>query len=205
MRKRQLVNFTLMQDLYTIASRYVVDITRNTVTDLHTNTSNKVEQRLITVLCLLADQPKKLVSRDTLIKEVWNDYGGADEALTQAISFLRKLLNDADKTLIETVPKKGYILHADIIGTAPGGETLEEKPENAAPASNKKKYIVIALGVILITSTILFFTIGQHSESPDLLHSDPTHTNIEDTIRSRSPDIRPHLQKDSIKMEDIKQ
>lgn len=95
-----------MQRVFIIANRYIVDTTRDTISDKQTSTGSKVEQRLIRVLALLAGHPNEVVSRDRLIKEVWNDYGGGDEALTQAISFLRKLLNDTDRTLIETVPKK---------------------------------------------------------------------------------------------------
>jgi len=45
-----------------------------------------------------------------MIREIWHNYGGGDEGLSQAISFLRKTFGDREKKLIRTVPKKGYQL-----------------------------------------------------------------------------------------------
>ena len=74
----------------------------------------KLEPRLMKLLCLLTDTPGKLITRDEIVDKIWNGYGGGDEGLTQAISFLRKILNDTGKTIIETVPKSGYIFHGTI-------------------------------------------------------------------------------------------
>ncbi len=49
----------------------------------------------------------ELVTREALIQEIWNNYAGAEEGLTQAISSLRKVLVDDSKSLIQTVPKRG--------------------------------------------------------------------------------------------------
>jgi hypothetical protein len=56
------------------------------------------------------DQPRGYL----FAREIWDDYGNADEGLTLAISHLRRQLQDDTKVLIETVPKKGYVLHAEI-------------------------------------------------------------------------------------------
>ncbi|MDW3652387.1 MAG: winged helix-turn-helix domain-containing protein [Bacteroidia bacterium] len=74
--------------------------------------SFKVEPRLMQVLICLAEDAGNLVPRSELIKKVWNNYGGAEEGLMQAISKLRKfLLDDArQQQVIQTIPKKGYRL-----------------------------------------------------------------------------------------------
>lgn len=66
------------------------------------------------LLCLLAQQPDQLLTRETLVQEIWDNYPGADEGLTNAVSFLRKLLGDEQKEMIRTIPKKGYLLKASI-------------------------------------------------------------------------------------------
>ena len=71
---------------------------------------------------------------EQLIKEVWNDYGGADEALNQAISFIRKVPVDNNKEIIETIPKKGYVLHAVISNV--------ENEHNILPTYNKNCIII---------------------------------------------------------------
>src|ERR1700753_1586895 len=74
----------------------------------------KLELRLMKLLCLLVVNTGNLVTREEIVEKIWNGYGGGDEGLTQAISFLRKALNDIDKTIIETVPKGGYIFRGRV-------------------------------------------------------------------------------------------
>lgn len=181
-----------MQGVFVIANRYIVDTTRNTVSDQQTSTVSKVEHRLIRVLTLLAGHPNEVVSRDRLVKEIWNDYGGADEALTQAISFLRKLLNDTDRTLIETVPKMGYILQAAITNADPVDERPEIHTLKARPRG-WKKYVFIAIGFVFVCIILLLFVKNDSTPSPDVLHPDRGHSGAEDTIRSGNPDFRPEV------------
>lgn len=60
------------------------------------------------------------VSRETLLDDVWGDEG-SDEALTQAISKLRRALGDTARPyrVIETAPKYGYRLRQHRIALAP--------------------------------------------------------------------------------------
>jgi DNA-binding winged helix-turn-helix (wHTH) protein len=104
-----------------INDRFEVDQLRGEITDRQAGTLNRIEPRLIKLLCLLTEHREKPVSREMIVKEIWNNYPGADEGLNQAISVLRKLLNDNEKRIIETLPKIGYCFHgtttADLIGT----------------------------------------------------------------------------------------
>ena len=102
------------QEPFYINNRFFTDPATSSVKEIAGAKEIHLEPRLMNLLCLLALNEGKLVSRDFLIKEIWNNYGGADEGLTQAISFLRKVIGDKKKDIIETVPKKGYILHATI-------------------------------------------------------------------------------------------
>ena len=106
---------------FNINSRFSVDATLNLIKDRETGKEHRLEPRLINILCMLAEHEGELVRREQLISEIWSDYGGAEDSLNQAISFLRKALQDSKKELIETVPKKGYILHA----TISSGENVE--------------------------------------------------------------------------------
>ena len=69
--------------------------------------SLRLEPRLAGLLSVLAQQAGQTISRSDLLALVW-DEDGSDEALTQAISRLRRGLGD--KSLIETVPRIGYRL-----------------------------------------------------------------------------------------------
>lgn len=60
---------------------------------------------------MLIENNGEVVSREELIKEVWGNYGNGNEYLTHSICLLRSLM---DKSVIKTVPKKGYVLNAHL-------------------------------------------------------------------------------------------
>ncbi len=70
----------------------------------------KVEPRLMKVLLFLVRNKGRVVSREKILKEIWEDVIVNDEAVTQSIYQLRKVLSNGsgDKKYIETIPKKGY-------------------------------------------------------------------------------------------------
>lgn len=128
-----------------INDRFVVDSLRNEVTNKQTGKVNRVEPRLIKLLCLLAENEGKAVSRKIIVKEIWNDYPGGDEGLNQAISVLRKLLDDDKKKIIETLPKTGYCLRGKI-----GYDQMAPKRK-----SFRKIYLSAAAVLLLIAAFAL--------------------------------------------------
>lgn len=72
----------------------------------------KVEPRLMEVLLSLARAKGGVVKKEQMVAEIWDNYGGGEEALLQSISKLRKIFRDDARRpkVIETIPKKGYRL-----------------------------------------------------------------------------------------------
>lgn len=102
----------------TINNRFRINASRNEISDEVTGKFIRLEPRLMKLLCLLIENRGQIVKREFIIKQVWNDYPGAGEGLNQAISGLRKLLEDDQKKIIETLPKNGYCFHG-VIGEIP--------------------------------------------------------------------------------------
>jgi DNA-binding winged helix-turn-helix (wHTH) protein len=102
----------------------------------------RVEPRLMVVLTELAALSPSPATRDHLLGVAWPE-DGADEALTLAISRLRRALG-AEAGLIATIPKIGYRLTAAPAPLAPS------RP--AAPASRhataQRAALVLALLVV---------------------------------------------------------
>lgn len=133
-----------------INDRFLVNSALNLVTDEPAQAPTRLEPRQMKLLCLLAVHAGELVSRERIISEIWDDYGGGDEALSQAISFLRKALQDEEKKLIRTVPKSGYLLQASV---TPVSHTMaEETPFTHAPkpATRKRQLWAILAGAAII-------------------------------------------------------
>lgn len=76
--------------------------------------------RYLDALALLVGQHGTLITKDRFMAEVWRGVPVTDEALTQCIRSLRRVLGDeaTNPRLIETVPKHGYRFIAAV--TVPG-------------------------------------------------------------------------------------
>jgi len=77
--------------------------------------NHAVEPLVMKVLSVLVDNANQVVTRDSLIDEVWGVAYGGDERLSRAISLLRKSLGDTrgNHNFIQTIPKTGYKLVLD--------------------------------------------------------------------------------------------
>lgn len=64
------------------------------------------------VLRHLAENAGRLVSKQELFEVVWPNVAVTDDSLVQCVRELRDKLSDTDHRLIETVPRRGYLLNA---------------------------------------------------------------------------------------------
>ena len=73
----------------------------------------KLEPKAMAVLVYLAERPGEVVSREALLAAVWPGVVVSDDALTQVVIKLRKVLGEG---YIQTISKKGYRLAAPVAG-----------------------------------------------------------------------------------------
>lgn len=83
-----------------------------------------VEPLTVELALALAARAGEVVSRDFLIESVWQGYPGADRALTNSVSKLRRALKTAgaESGAIETVPKRGYRIRGASVRRLPATE-----------------------------------------------------------------------------------
>jgi DNA-binding winged helix-turn-helix (wHTH) protein/predicted Zn-dependent protease len=88
------------------------------------------------VLVRLATTPRGLVTREELLRCVWPDCENGDQVLTTAVYKLRRAFAaSADaRPPVETVPRRGYLLAADVETLTSGSTTLEERDDPAFAA-----------------------------------------------------------------------
>lgn len=85
----------------------------NRIRHLVKGEERQLEPRLIKLLCFLAANEERVLSREELVQELWPRVVVNENSLTRAISELRKQLQSPDSLLpnyIETIPKRGYRL-----------------------------------------------------------------------------------------------
>jgi TolB-like protein/Flp pilus assembly protein TadD len=66
------------------------------------------------VLRYLVENAGRLVSKDELIRAVWPNVVVTDESLTRCVSDVRLALQDHAQRIIKTVPRRGYLLAAQV-------------------------------------------------------------------------------------------
>ncbi|QSX34238.1 PD40 domain-containing protein [Shewanella avicenniae] len=76
----------------------------------------RLESRVMQVLLCLIRHAEQVVTRELLIAEVWSGGLVSDNAINRIIGLLRQSLGDNAKSpqFIRTVPKKGYVLIAEV-------------------------------------------------------------------------------------------
>jgi DNA-binding winged helix-turn-helix (wHTH) protein len=89
---------------------YTLDLTRGSLR----NAGGEIELRpkSFELLRYLIENAGRLISKDELVNAVWPDVIVGDDSLAQCVSELRHALNDPDRRIIKTVPRRGYLLAA---------------------------------------------------------------------------------------------
>src|SRR5258708_1576164 len=91
------------------------------------------------VLLFLAQNPKRLVTKEELLQAVWGDTFVEEGNLTQYISHLRKALGDnsEDSRLIVTIARKGYQFTGDV-AVAEAADTPKQMAIQAPVTDNSR-------------------------------------------------------------------
>ena len=106
---------------------YLVEPESNSIS--HEGESLRVEPKAMEVLVLLAANAGQVVSRQELEDQIWANMVVGPDALTNSIIKLRRALGDDAKnsSVIETIPKKGYRLIAEVREVADDEPALKRR------------------------------------------------------------------------------
>jgi len=91
-----------------------------------------IEARQLKLLKLLIENYGQAVSRNQIMDALWNDTIVSDNSVSQAITQLRKSLQDDKETprFIKTVPRVGYQLIAELVFPEPPSAHVEQFKKN---------------------------------------------------------------------------
>ncbi|MEX3315367.1 winged helix-turn-helix domain-containing protein [Sulfitobacter sp. PS-8MA] len=96
------------------------------------------------VLAVLAAAMGETVTREALIAKVWSGRSVSDDSVAQCIAEIRRVLNDSEKRIIETVPREGYRL------------VPPAKAPASRPLSRHRVAMVLLLLAIAALALVLF-------------------------------------------------
>lgn len=104
----------------------------NAIQHLQSKQTRSLEPRLMQLLCTLAANSLRVLSREYLVSQLWPNVIVNENSLTRAISELRKQLRDGcEKETIETIPKRGYRLKCPAIAV----ESIKRREFDLTPNS----------------------------------------------------------------------
>ena len=116
------------------------------------------------LLVYLAEHAGAIVTKEAIIRDVWDGAFVTDEALTYSIFEARKALGDDARRprFIQTVPRKGYRLIAPVSED----DGTDESAARAVPRPGfLDRRILVLLGVGIAMAVVWFF-LGSGNESP---------------------------------------
>jgi TolB-like protein/DNA-binding winged helix-turn-helix (wHTH) protein/Tfp pilus assembly protein PilF len=130
--------------------------------------NEKLDPKVMDVLVLLAQHAGQVVLREDLLAQVWPKAVVSDYALSRCIYELRRQLNHAAgneryKSMLETLPKRGYRLHGKVDALLPPAPAPEPEPapQASAPAPRRLDPRVLAIAGVLLFAGALWFAASR--------------------------------------------
>ncbi len=116
-----------------------------------------IEPKVMDILVLFAARPGEVIPKSEIASAIWGEVEVNDDALTRTLWKLRKALGDSAKnpSYIETVPKRGYRLIAEV-STAGPSSISASKPAGTSTAVRIPTELVALGGVLLVVIALLF-------------------------------------------------
>ena len=94
------------------------------------------------LLRLLAENAGRLLDRDTINRAIWSDVAVTDDSITQCVRDIRRAIGDDVQQVLKTVPRRGYLLPADV--TSMRDPPVSQPAVGAAPLPDKPSIAVLA-------------------------------------------------------------
>lgn len=130
---------------FILANQFIFDPNSNTLFDKKSDDSVRLGSNESRILLMFVLHPLDVIKREELHDFVWRQQGFEvdNSSLTQAISTLRKVLNDSTKSpeFVKTVPKRGYQFIATVEKTTASKSAIQaqnqDPPKDASATNNE--------------------------------------------------------------------
>ena len=133
----------------------------------------QVERRVMLLLLCLVENVDQVVTREALLARLWHNKVPNDEALTQAVSKLRKALGDSAKSgqVIQTVRKVGYRLKGPV--SPAGGANSGKGTNRPSLKRSRKKWMWVkwvamtGMGIVFLSNIVTVRTFNADEPHSD--------------------------------------
>jgi TolB-like protein/DNA-binding winged helix-turn-helix (wHTH) protein/Tfp pilus assembly protein PilF len=137
------------------------------------------------VLSMLAARRGELVSKDELLQSVWHGASVTDDSLTQCIVEIRRAIGDESRTIIRTVPRRGFIFDPPD-ATTTGHSAGESTGTPGSRSTNRGTWIALAAIAVAAVGIAVF-----RPTTPDAV--DPIIDDLQKAVRPNSIAVLPFV------------
>src|SRR5690554_458214 len=138
----------------------------------------------------LAQVPGDVVAREELMSHAWSDRVVGQGSLNQQIYTLRQVLrNERERAIIQTLPRRGYLLNPQHLVTPVSPQansqpqvnpvlassSTSEEPVRAQQSGRYNNRGLVVLSLIALMG-VVFFGYVAHSDGPKPLHGEVIHS-----------------------------
>lgn len=106
------------------------------------------------LLLLLLKRSGTVVARQEIVDRIWQGIAVTDDSLTQCVGALRQVLGPEGARIIRTVPRRGYLLDADVSTRPPAG-IAGARDRRRLPAAARTGLALAAAAVVASLVTAL--------------------------------------------------
>jgi TolB-like protein/DNA-binding winged helix-turn-helix (wHTH) protein/Tfp pilus assembly protein PilF len=132
------------------------------------------------VLLYLARHPGRLIARNELIDAVWGKAVITDDSLTQCLVEIRRALGDETRTLVRTVPRRGYRFDPPPAASEreddPPVTRPDRRPGRRADSPHRRRALAIP-ALVLLGLALTWLGLGREGASPTPESAAPLATN----------------------------
>ena len=146
-----------------------VDFARNVI--VVNGSEIRLEPKQALLLAVLIKNNGHVLTRDKLIETVWNGAAGSDQSLTNTISQLRRNFSECsdDEFKVETIPKRGYRLTANLELTGLQSNIHEHSAARPKSIWRSTEYKVFGAGLIALLIGFVFYLLSVNNSNSDVL------------------------------------
>jgi TolB-like protein/DNA-binding winged helix-turn-helix (wHTH) protein/Tfp pilus assembly protein PilF len=113
----------------------------------------KIRAQSFQVLAYLLSRHGTLVGKDELHKEIWGKKVVSDDSLTHCLLDIRKCLGDVERTMIRTVPRRGYLFEE------PCQQEILTAENNFAAQKSSQVSVLAAVAVAIVALAALLWVL----------------------------------------------
>lgn len=141
---------------------FVLDLGRGDLLDAQGRPAGLRAQAL-KLLLVLGERAGQVVAKEELQRRVWGDVIVTEDSLVQAVGDIRRVLGDDGRTLLRTVPRRGYLLDPPPpppppagAAATPGDGLVASVPARppAAGTSHRRAWAVLAALAIVLAAVV---------------------------------------------------